>query len=269
MTVMDNPIPLKGLTFLNTRDARSAPALSDMLQEQGGRVVECPTIEIAPPSSWREFDARTAQITQDDWIVFTSQNAVRATLERLWELNQPPGILNRGRVATIGQGTSAALEREKIAVAYVPPLAQQEALLEGLLARLKRGDKVWMPRAQDARELLVDGLRAAGYPVSITPVYRTTTPRAGLTPAREDLLAGRVDWILFTSTSTVAHFFELLDADLRARLDSRWPQVACIGAVTADTAREHGLAVSVVPSRQDLPGLVAALVEHVARGGGE
>ncbi|HKI99118.1 MAG TPA: uroporphyrinogen-III synthase [bacterium] len=264
---MAEALPLQGLTFLNTRDARGAPALTQMLAELGAEVVECPTIEFVPPASWTPFDSRLEQITKDDWVVFTSANAVRATMERIWELNRPPAVLGRGRLAAIGRSTKNALERHKLTVELMPRIAQQEALLDALLSALRRSDKVWIPRAQEARELLVDGLRTAGYPVTVTPVYRTVMPRDGLGRARDALLAGRIDWMLFTSTSTVTNFFELLDEATRTALAQRWPRVACIGAVTAEAVRDQGLAVAVVPSRQDLEGMLAAVVDTVQGGG--
>lgn len=260
---MDESTPLQGLTFLNTRDARSAGSLTDMLTERGAQVVECPTIEFIAPASWQAFDTRVAQATHDDWVVFTSANAVTATMERLWELNRPPATLSRGRIAAIGLGTANLLRSYKLEVDLMPGVAQQEMLLETLLAALKRSDKVWIPRAQDAREVLVDGLRAEGYQVLVTPVYRTVMPKAGLRPALDALGAGRIDWIVFSSPSTVNHFFQLLDEEARTRLAHRWPQVACIGAVTAEAARDQGLPVAVLPARQDLEGMVAAIADYV------
>ncbi|HEX9843144.1 MAG TPA: uroporphyrinogen-III synthase, partial [bacterium] len=112
--------PLRGLTFLNTRDARGAATLTQMLAELGAEVVECPTIQFIAPESWVPFDSRLEQLTEDDWVVFTSANAVRATLERLWELNRPPAVLGRGHLAVIGRGTKNALERHKLSVALMP-----------------------------------------------------------------------------------------------------------------------------------------------------
>lgn len=261
---MEDSTPLKGLTFLNTRDAQSAHALTDLLVVQGGRVVECPTFALLPPTSWKPFDRRLESVTQKDWIVFTSANAVRAAVERVWELNKPLGALGQARIGVIGQATANAVLEAGLKVDLMPGSSQAENLLEVLLSEVSRGDRVWIPRAQEAREVLAEGLRAAGAAVDVTPVYRSGIPPAGLQPARADLLAGRIDWLLFTSSSTINHFFEMLDADLAARLENHWPHVACIGAVTAETARTQGLHVHVVPTRQDTSGLVDALVAHLA-----
>lgn len=264
----DVSIPFHGLTFLNTRDAGSAPLLTQMLEERGGSVVECPTIEITPPRSWDAFDKRLQTVTQDDWIVFTSANAVRACLDRLWTLNRPPGVITQARIAAIGLGTGNALREAKIKVDLIPSVSQQEVLLRAILRQMKRGDRVWIPRAQEARDVLVKGLQGAGYEVVVTPVYRTITPKAGLQPALETLRGGQIDWMLFTSTSTVDNFFDLLDEESRRTFEHRWPNVACIGAVTAETARKHGLHVQVVPARQDLMGMVNAIESHLSGGGG-
>lgn len=255
--------PLQGLTFLNTRDARNAPALTRRLHALGAQVVECPTIELAPPASWAPFDARLASLEAEDWVLFTSANAVRAACERLAALGREPAALERAHLAAIGRGTAAALERVGLTPALIPATAQQEGLLEALRGVLRPGQRVWLPRAEEARAVLEDGLRAAGHEVTVTPVYRTIAPVAGLGPARDALLNGRIQWMLFTSSSTVRHFAALLDEALRDALAPRWPQVGCIGAVTAQAARDEGLPVTVVPARQDLEGLLAAVVAQV------
>jgi len=263
----EDSTPFQGLTFLNTRDSGSAPALTTLLTEEGGAVVECPTIEITRPLQWEPFDTRLKSVTRDDWIVFTSANAVRATLDRIWSLNLPYGALAMAHLAVIGQGTGDVLRAEKLEIDLVPPFSQQEILLRSLLQRMKKDDRVWIPRAHEARDVLEQGLRGAGYEVVVTPVYRTVPPKAGIKAAVDALLAGKIDWILFTSTSTVTNFFELMDDESRSALENRWPKVACIGAVTAEAAREFGLLVQVVPARQDMSGMVAAIANYVTQGG--
>jgi uroporphyrinogen-III synthase len=255
--------PLQGLSFLNTREAARALALTERLEAQGARVIEAPTQVFAPPLDWGPFDARLRRLGAGDWLVFTSATAVQFTLERMRALGEAPARLQRTRIASIGKATAQALEAAGLPVALVPLRFQQEALLEALLAVLTLGDAVWIPRAQEAREVLAEGLVAAGIPVTVTPVYRTLAPEGGLGPAEAELRAGRVDWILFTSSSTVDNFIALLGEELRQALSTRWPRVACLGEVTAETARRHGLPVAVVPERQDLAGLVAAVVACV------
>ena len=88
------------------------------------------------------------------------------------------------------------------------------------------------------------------------PVYRTV--RAQLAADARAAVAG-ADVVTFTSSSTVRHFVDLLGDDAVP------PTVACIGPVTAATARELGLRVDVEATTHTIPGLVQALEAHFAR----
>ena len=102
-----------------------------------------------------------------------------------------------------------------------------------------------------ARALLPDGLRAKGWEVDVVEAYRTER----VPPSEEQLVgARRADAITFTSSSTVTSFVE------SAGREAVPPVVACIGPVTAETARSCGLVVDVVADVHTIDGLVDALV---------
>ncbi|MGH7699307.1 MAG: uroporphyrinogen-III synthase, partial [Gemmatimonadales bacterium] len=102
-------------------------------------------------------------------------------------------------------------------------------------------------------------LRALGAEVDIVPVYRTVTaPGDGPGLARE-IEAGRIAAVTFTSSSTVRHFVDLVG---RTAATSGWFAGAVIGPVTARTARELGVPVTVEAREYTVPGLVEALVRH-------
>ncbi|MGI8983668.1 MAG: uroporphyrinogen-III synthase, partial [Acidimicrobiales bacterium] len=103
--------------------------------------------------------------------------------------------------------------------------------------------------AAAARPVLADGLRAKGWEVEVVEAYRTVAVR----PAADALAAAAVaDATAFTSSSTVTSWLALSVAPP--------PVVACIGPVTAATAADHGLAVTVVAAEHTVDGLVDALV---------
>ncbi|MEE8396109.1 MAG: uroporphyrinogen-III synthase [bacterium] len=256
--------PLHGLTFLNTREASAAPELTRRLAALGAEVLERPMLRFVPPLSWQAFDSRFAGLAAGDWVAFTSATAVRFALKRLTKLGATAEALRAARLVAVGPATAAALEAEGLAVALVPETFQAEGLLKTLLARIQPGGRVWLPRAEKGRELLADGLERAGLNVAVTPVYRTLMPEGGLGPAGEALAAGRLDWIVFTSSSTVNHFMALLGREGLAIGKAR---VACLGEVTARTARALGVEPDVTPRRQELDGLVEAIVAWVAGNG--
>lgn len=267
MATPAGPASLRGLTFLNPREAGSAPALTQRLTALGAAVVEAPTIAFVPPEDWTPFDTRVRGIGADDWVVFTSATAVRFVLQRLRELGLSAEALRGGRIACVGRGTERALTEAGLPVALVPRHFQQEGLLEALRDQVQPTQRVWLPRAGSAREALEAGLRELGVPVEVTTVYRTVAPDS-LGAGAEALRAGRIDWLLFTSPSTVHNFLALLPTEVAEALKGHWPRVACLGAVTAEAARKRGLAVAVVPEQQDLDGLVAAVVDYMANASG-
>jgi uroporphyrinogen-III synthase len=263
---------LRGLTFFNPRAAEDAAALTQALLRHGATVIEQPMIEFVPPASWAAFDRRLAELAPGDWIAFTSATAVRFTLRRLRMLGREPPDLAVARLAAVGPGTAAALEEAGLAVSVTPEKTYQgEGLLAALKEQLRPGDRVWLPRAEEGRDTLAEGLRQHGVQVAVTPVYRTATPSQGLGPALDAIQNRRVDWFIFTSPSTAVNFFRLLPEELRSAvlrgdLAHPPPRVACLGQVTAWGARELGFRVHVVPQQQDVAGLVEAIVAMV-RGG--
>ena len=73
-----------------------------------------------------------------------------------------------------------------------------------------------------------------------------------------------VDVVTFTSSSTVANFVRAFPEDrLPAVLGDA--EVACMGPVTAYTARKLGLPVAIVAREYTTHGLVQAIAESAAR----
>jgi uroporphyrinogen-III synthase len=90
------------------------------------------------------------------------------------------------------------------------------------------------------------------------PVYRAAIPDETPPEALDALREGRIDIVTFTSSSTVRNLVAMLGGTEALQR----PLIACIGPITADTARELGLRVDVMASEYTVEGLVAALREE-------
>lgn len=227
-----------------------------LLEAEGAAVLECPAIQIAPPSDYGPLDDALRNLAAYGWIVFTSRNGVAAVIGRMSALGMTPETLARARLAVIGPGTAEALREHGLAAALAPEEFRAEALVEAFARRDVRGVRVLLPRAAVARNVLPDGLRALGAAVDVVAAYRTApgTPAPG---ALEAVRTGAIDAVTFTSSSTVRYFLRLAGPDARRILEGVF--VACIGPVTAETARDAGLRVGAVASTYTLAGLVDAL----------
>ena len=236
--------PLFGRRVVVTRTRQQASELSVGLRRLGAEPIEVPLIEVADPAdggaALREAGTRLGTY---DWVVLTSPNGARRLLAELPDAR----AFGSAWIAAIGPGTAAALADCNLRADLVP----ERFVAESLLGALPDGPgRILLARAEVARDVLPDGLRAKGWQVDVVDAYRTVA--ATVTDEQRAAVA-TADAITFTSSSTVDRFVEALGADAAP------PVIACIGPVTADTARAHGLAVDVEADPHTIQGLLDAL----------
>ena len=237
--------PLFGRRVVVTRSRAQASSLVEKLVALGAEPVELPTIEVAGPADGgAALAAAAGRLTTYDWVVFTSANAV----DRLFAEVRDARAFGAAGVAAVGPGTADALARRGVVADLLPPSAVSESLVEAFPAGT---GSVLLPQAAAARPVLAAGLRDKGWEVDAVEAYRTV---AASPPAAALVAAAKADAIAFTSSSTVTAWLGL------AGDGATPPVVACIGPVTAATAAEHGLEVTVVAAEHTVDGLVAALV---------
>jgi uroporphyrinogen III methyltransferase/synthase len=247
--------PLDGVRVLVTRPPHQAAALATPLEALGARVTAVPAIAIRPVADHAPLDRALDALATYDWLTFTSVNAVDLFFERLGEraMRVPDPV----KVAAIGPSTAAALAERGVAVKVVPPEYRAESLLDAMLAAGAGGKRVLLPRARVAREVLPEGLRAAGATVDVLPLYDAVPPEPGRDRLREIFDGPGIDVVTFTSSSTVEAFGDLAPSPLPAGL-----VYACLGPITARTAAARGFAPLVVADTYTVDGLVDALVRH-------
>jgi uroporphyrinogen-III synthase len=189
---------------------------------------------------------------------------VELTFEHLAERGLDARSFGVTRVFAIGPATADALRLHGINADVVPEEYVAEAVVEAMRAHVSEGDAILLPRAESARAELVSGLESLGATVDEIVVYRAAVPSAPDPEVLAAIREGRIDIVTFTSSSTVRNLLAILGPDAAALKGESRPQIACIGPITADTARENGLAVDVMASEYTVEGLVEALLEHLA-----
>ncbi len=244
--------PLFGTTVVVTRARAQASAMTARLHALGAAVVEVPTIVIDDPDDGgAALRDALADVRSYDWLVVTSANGAERVLACLRDARELGGV----RLAAIGPGTARALAAGNVVADLVPARFVAEGLLEEFPppTEADRG-RVLIARAAVARDALPDGLRALGWHVDVVDAYQTrsATPSDSMLEA-----AARAHVIAFTSSSTVERFLGVAGA---ARVP---PIVACIGPVTAATARHLGLTVHVEAEVHSIDGLIDAITEAV------
>lgn len=240
---------LRGKRILVTRPEAQANGLCEQLSASGAHPVRFPTIRLEPMSDIRPLQRVLQRLPSYDWVIFTSVNGVTYTWQAL------TGAWSRAvRVAAIGPATGNALQARGVTPDFVPQEFRAERIARDLEA--VEGNAVLLLRAESARPVLADMLRERSASVTEVAVYRTLVNRPPAT-AYAALEKG-VDAITFTSSSTVEGYTAVIGRPPGNSL------VACIGPVTAQTARDHGFRVGAVAREYTTGGLVQALREYFA-----
>jgi len=249
--------PLFGRRIVVTRGVANSAALTHPLRAHGADLIEFPTIEIIAPDSYDAVDAAIGKLGSFDWIVFTSATGVDRFIERLSALGRDVRELGSAKIVAIGPATAARLGRYALQVAVRPREYRAEAIVESLGPERIRSARFLIPRAQVAREVLPEMLKAQGASaVEIVPCYKTVAPSgARLENMRSLIDAGAIDLVVFTSSSTVNNFCSIA-------APPRSLKAAAIGPITAETARGLGFEVVVSPRDYTIDALVAAIVDH-------
>jgi len=249
-------LPLFGKTIVVTRAEEQSKGFVDLLIEKGAEPLSFPVIETIAPEDWTPLDHAIESLSDYDGLIFTSANGVRFFMRRLQENGKDVRELKGVRIYAIGPKTEQAVNALGIRVDVVPEEYVAESLLKSLGQEEIQGKKFLLPRATEAREILPNELRKAGAEIDVVPAYRTVRPNSDMDTLLTRMKEGSVHALTFTASSTVKNFSAMLDANHSMLKNT---VIACIGPVTAQTARDLGLKVDVVANEYTVAGLVEAL----------
>ncbi|SPD75811.1 Uroporphyrinogen-III C-methyltransferase [uncultured Desulfobacterium sp.] len=256
--------PLFGKRIVVTRARQQASGFVSDLTRLGAQCIEFPTIEIAPPQSWGALDKAIDHLEDFQWLLFTSVNGVKYFLERLKFHHKDIRDLKGLKIGAIGPKTAEAWTT----LGIIPDLLPDEYRAEAVIECFKKigpieGLKILLPRASSARDVLPDELTKMGVEISVVPAYQTILADQNTQKAREMLKDSKVDMVTFTSSSTVLNFIDMFSEDSAELI--KWMNhvaVACIGPITAETARKKGLSVDLCPAVYTIEALTDSIVDY-------
>ena len=251
--------PLFGKRILVTRARQQASQLSSILEDQGAEIIETPMIQMKPPTSWQVADRAIENLSGYSWVLFTSANGVEFFMERLLEKGEDARSFGREKIAVIGTSTAEALMKYGIRADLIAREFRAESLLEALKSEIHAGDSVLIVRPEEARNVLPDGLKEIGAQVTVAPVYQTVAVPENQDEVRQLFSEGKIDWVTFSSGSTVKNLLQVLGENGLGWLSK--VNIAAIGPITAEEAEKAGLKVKVMPDEHTVAALAAALID--------
>ncbi len=256
--------PLSRRRVIVTRAIKQSGEMTRVLEALGAEVTPCPTIEIRDPSNWAQLDRALIHLSWYDWLVFTSANGVEYFLRRLDELGHGRAELMSHRICAVGRKTAERLKSENLTVDLTPDRFTAEAVVEDFIKRFGvrqrlRGTRMLLPASRTTRDVIRPAMEKIGVYVEVVEAYQTVAPSAGGAEVAKLFRSAEADYIIFTSPSTVANLAAILETDHLAPHMAN-TRVACIGPVTAEAARLHGLTVHIQPEEHTGQAVVTAIV---------
>lgn len=255
---------LAGKRIIITRAARQSVELLDKLRQLGALPSMLPLVSFSAPEDYSPLDAALEQLEQFDWIIFTSENAVRAVVKRASVRGNLRNVAGRrSRAAAVGPTTAVAAERAGFFVDYQAKTHSGAALANELGERV-RNQSIFLPRSDRANPDLPGLLRAHGAQVTEVVAYRTVTP---VNLDREKIAAivsGETEALLFFSPTAVENFSGIAGDRTLVDLQQRMA-ITAVGPITAHALNQAGVHTLVVAEEPTSDAVIAALEKHFAK----
>lgn len=242
---------LFGKKIAVTRASHQSRKFGELLLDRGAAPVYVPTIAIEPIIPNTRLRTAVDRISTYHAIVFTSVNAASIFFAHMRGAGKDARALSGITIIAIGSATAAQLSVWGIN----PDLVPRDFTSEGIVSLLKdlgvTGRNFLLPRAEEARDVIVNYIRENGGTCSVIPIYRAEIPEAIETPPAD------VEVVTFTSSSTANNFVMLYGKEiLKGKI------VASIGPITSETLVKAGIKIDIEAKRSDIPGLVTAMEEY-------
>jgi uroporphyrinogen III methyltransferase/synthase len=256
-------MPLFGRSIVITRDIPGNADFAEKIVRRGGNPLEFETIRIKPLTDSNDFLRALAQVSQYDWVVFTSGNGVTIFFDALDNLGKDARIFGSAKIAAIGGKTAEKLSEFGLKADFVPGIFTSRELGKQLIGFTNLKDKkTLLLRSELASIELVDILTSAGAKVDNVSIYTAQAAKNETAWLTGRIDKETVDWLTFASPSSVDGFFEQISSEA---VGSGKVKVASIGPVTSERLRELGIKVDVTAKEHTLDGLLDAIEEQESK----
>ncbi|WP_330389793.1 uroporphyrinogen-III C-methyltransferase [Cellulosilyticum sp. I15G10I2] len=249
--------PLFGKNVIVTRAREQSSALVEKISDMGGNAIELPVIKIQEIEDNHELDECLSSLKAYNYLIFTSQNTVDIFFNRLREKGLDSRGLAHMKICAVGPQTVYSLNKQGIRPDIIPERAIGEALYTSLSQELKREDSILIPKSAIAREYLVENLSKI-CSVKAIDLYNTVTEAIDKDMILRMLDEDKIDYITFTSSSTVKNFIRGIGREHISKLNRT--KLVSIGPITSKTILEYGLTVYKEPEIYTIEGLIECII---------
>ena len=247
---------LEAQQILVTRSLEEQEETAQLIRERGGIPIACPVISLRMPKDTTAMDTAIQNIQSFNWIVFTSANSVRFFFERFRALPGSRKKLEKVKLAAIGPATESTIEQFHRKADFTA----MESTGDGFIEEFNFfypvvGNSFLLPLSDLAHKTIPDMIKVLGGRVRQVVAYCNDPLTELPADVKEALMKDTVNWVMFTSSSTVDNFFNCLqDFSLPASL-----KIATIGPKTSETLRTRHGEPTIEASEHTITGLLDAM----------
>jgi len=260
-------------------EARVTSEMAALIQRYGGQPRTAPAMRESPLRAPEETAGFIDRLCRDTFglVVFVTPAAVTslfAEAEALRRAEDVASALNRLRVACGGSKPARALRQRGVHtdVAAREPFTSAE-LIDALAALDLSTTRAALVLYGERCDAVASWLSAHSAAIEELCLHEWVMPE-DVVPLRtfiDEVIAGRIDAVAFTSTVQCRHLFRIAAslgraAELADALNSK-TTVAVIGPVCRSSLRELGVTSHVMPATPKMAPLVSAIAEYFAERG--
>ncbi|KNZ41095.1 hydroxymethylbilane synthase [Acetobacterium bakii] len=253
--------PLFGKTIIVTRSREQSSQMSEKIVELGGNPIEYPTIKIVPINE-AACDEKVKELDKYTHIVFTSINGVEIFFDSLKRSGKDARAFGKLHITAIGEGTKNSLLSRGLTADFVPDKYVGEELVNGLAPLLTKDSRVLIPRSKNARIYVVQELSKI-CPVDEIQSYETIREDHVTVDPLEMLKNKEIDYITFTSSTTVEFFVEKIGAQHLAAINAA--KCVSIGPQTSKKCLELGIGVDIEAEQYTIQGMLDAILKDTEK----
>lgn len=241
---------LKGKTIVFTGTKKNT-AVFEKIEKLGGRPVYLPLIK-TQERILEQDEQYIKNALNFDWLIFTSQNAVKFFCEKVKRFQFLPKDFS-ANIAAVGEKTKALLEKNGFTVNFLPSVFSADVFIKEFPNSYK-SQKCLFLRGNLAKDTLKEGIPN----LQQWTVYETVENRLSIQPLIDMIEKNDEVIIVFASPSAVETFA------LHIASKVGWDKVklASIGHVTAAKIESFGQIVTYQPKTYTMESILDEIINR-------
>ncbi|ASN05089.1 uroporphyrinogen-III synthase [Virgibacillus necropolis] len=257
--------PLQGKEILITREKSQSQSFADLVKDLGGIPIKIPLLKITC-KPYMEESYLLDQVTNYQWIFFTSANGIHCFFKWLKEYEISFSELDSVQFAVVGHKTGEILLEYGITATFFPSIYNAEVMAAEFLQQVTINGQLLIVKGNKSRTVLQEAFTKNNVAFDEITIYETRSNSGNQSLLNNYLNKDYPDFITFTSPSSVEAFIEMVDKDKHLTYIQKTPCV-CIGSTTETCANKLGFTQTMIPEQYTTRGMVERIAHYIKERG--